>query len=303
MRKLNYKLLGLAAIAVAFTACEEGDLTASGDVEAAMGELYVSAEGTASRMFKHADEAMRKLDNGDALPYTINEGTFDVDPNNANRYILDYGVGKTPGGVLTEGKLIVERTGTNYLTPGSSVLIGFDEYKEAGQPITGSIDVNNVSDANTTIFDLDVTNLTLMEETSETDGDGNAIVNDFVLNTAKTLTWTDGSATLADITDDKYTISDQAGSSTTAAYKNGDYNFSVSIMSPLKIANDCNYRLTEGVIDLVISTDIDPSPLTFTNANIDFIGDDGCDKFFTIDLENTDTGTKITDLTRQFGGF
>lgn len=309
MRKLNYKLLGLAALAMTFTACEEGGLTANGEVEAAMGELYVQAESTASRMFKHADEAMRMLDNGDPLPYTINQGTFDVDPNNANRYILDYGTGATPGGVLTEGKVIIERTGSSYLTPGATVSIGFEDYKEAGKPITGTIDASNNSDATNTIFQLDVDQLTV-EGDATTDENGDVVPGKKLkLTTDKTLAWTSGASTLNDISDDAYTISNTPnGNATTATYDDDQYTFTVALTTPLKIDNSCQYRLLEGVIDLGITTTIDPSPLTFTGAVIDFLpGDganmDGCDKFFSIDLNNDDTGAKIEDLTRQFNGF
>lgn len=309
MRKLNYKLLGLAFLAVSFTACDEEGLGANGEVEAAMGELYVEAESAASRMFKHADEAMRKLDAGDPLPYTINEATFDEDATTPGTYFLDYGAGKTPGGVLTEGKLIITRTGSNYLTPGSSVGIGFDEYKEAGKPITGSITATNVSDANTTKFELDVAGLTVVGDES-TDEDGNTVPGKALeLTSDKTLEWTAGAATLNDISDDVYTLSNTAGGTgTSAKYDSEQYTFTINLTSPLKIDNSCSFRLLEGVIDLDMSTTIDPSPLAFDKASIDFLaGDgansDGCDGFFEISLENTETGAKVSDLTRQFKGF
>ena len=304
MRKLNYKLLGIAALAVAFTACEEGDLTANGEVEAAMGELYVNAEGTASQLFKNVDEAMRKLSAGDALPYTIDGAEFDEDPGTAGRYTFDYtgvnGAGVSTRGKMINGEVIVVLTGTDYLTPTSSVNVTYDNYSEDSKPVLGNIVVTNTGDGTSQSFDMDINGLTIEDDTPTDDGGPKAMV----LNSQKALTWTDGDATLNDASDDKYEIADRVGgTATSASYDAGIYGFNITLTSPLKIDNTCQYRLTEGIIDLDISTTNDPSDLTFTGATIDFLSADGCDKFFSIDLENDNTGASITDLTRQFNGF
>lgn len=303
MRKLNYKFLSLAVAALAFTACEEGDLTATGEVEAAMGELYVNAEATASQVFGNIDEAMRKLDNGDALPYTIDAATFDVDPNDASRYILDYGTGTNTRGKVVKGQVIASLSGTDYLATGSSVDITYDNYFEDDKPVMGNVVATNASNANDTVFDLDINNLAIQDD-GEQDSDGNMVYKTMTLNSEKTLTWTEGANTPSDVSDDRYEIADMAGSTgTVATYDDNQFSFNVTITSPLKIDNSCQYRLTQGVIDLDISTTKDPSPLTFTEATIDFREDDGCDRFLTLDLYNPSTETRLSDLTRQFGGF
>ena len=304
MRKLNYKLLGLAALAMAFTACEEDDLTSSGEVEAAMGELYVNAEGTASQLFKNVDEAMRKLSAGDALPYTIDGAEFDADPATAGRYILDYtgvnGAGVSTRGKSVNGEVIVMLTGTDYLTPASSVSVTYDNYSEDSKPVLGNIVVTNTGDGTSQSFDMDINGLTIEDNTPTDDGGPKAMIMD----SQKSLTWTDGDATPNDASDDKYEIADRTGGSgTSASYDAGTYGFNITLTSPLKIDNTCQYRLTEGIIDLDISTTNDPSDLTFTGATIDFLAADACDKFFSIDLVNDDTGASISDLTRQFNGF
>lgn len=309
MKKMNYKLMALALVAFAFTSCEEDGLSSLGEIEAAMGELYVEAEGTASQLFKNVDEAMRKLEAGDALPYTIDNASFDEDASNPGTYYLDYGTGTNTRGKVVKGKVMmtIANLQTGYLTPGASITASFDNYFEDDKPVLGSMNVLNQSDATNVIFDQNITGLTIEDNTSTEDGGPKA----FVLNSTKTLTWLAGAATTNDITDDVYTMADGANGGTSATYDNSQYTFAINFTSPLKVDNTCQYRVTEGVVALNISTTINPSPITFTDAGLDFIatdgaddgngGKDGCDKFFKISLSNAN-GANI-EVTRQFNGF
>lgn len=298
MRKFNYKFLGLAALAMAFTACEDGDLTSTGEVEAAMGELYVSAESNVSQIYRNVDEAMRTFDfsANPSVPITIDNATFDRDASDPNKYILDYGTGTATRGKVIEGAIEMTLTGANYLDMGTTVDVSLANFKEDDKPVSGSIFLENMGNNK---FDMDVTAFTMEDNTSADDGGPKT----FVLNTDKSLEWSAGSATPTDVSDDVYSIIGTAD----ATYDNSNYTFDVVISKAMVIDNTCTYRLTEGVFDLDIATTVDPNPLTFNKATIDFIaGDggnqDGCDKFFDLLLKNTETESELS-TTRQFNGF
>lgn len=299
MRKLNYKLLSLGLVLATLAACEEGDnLSGTGEIEASMGELYVNAEATASQLFKNADEAMRKLSDQQTLPYMIDNASFDVDPNdpdpmNPSQYILDYGQGTNTREKVIKGTVSVKLMGTDYLINGSSIEIGFDNYSEDDKPVSGTIIASNITPAGNTesSFAMDINNFTVQDDGVAGD-DGTGGPKTMVLNSEKVFTWNEGSSTV-DIMDDKYTISnDPTGSGTSAVYDNAQYTFDVNITTPLKIENSCQYRMVEGVLDLQLDTDLDPNPLSFSDARIDFITDDGCDQFFDLNLDNSETGDR-----------
>ncbi len=306
MRKLNYKFLSLAVAFLALGACEEDDLgNSTGEIEAAMGELYVNAESTSSQVFKSIDEAMRRISNQDPLPYSIDNASFDVDPTDPTRYLLDYGQGTNTREKLVKGTISVSLTGTDYLVAGTSVSIGFDNYSENDKPISGDIIATNVTASGSAeaAFSLDVNNFSIQDD-GEVDSEGNGGPKTMIVNSEKILTWTAGSATASDITDDKYTISnDPNGTGTSATYDNAQFTFDVDITTPLEIDNTCQYRLVSGVIELEIETTVTPNPLAFTDATIDFVASDGCNQIFTINLDNSETGTQIRDLSRIFNAF
>lgn len=303
MKKMNYKFFGMALLALAFTACEEGELGASGETEAKLGQLYVDAESAASQLFKNADEALRKLDAGDPLPYTIDGATFNEDAGNPGNYILDYGTtGTNTRNKVIKGMIKFNASGTNYLTAGTTVGLTYDNYSEDDLAVTGGLNLTNSSANGGTSFTMDIQNLTIIDD-SETEN------KELVLNGSKSLDWTAGSATTGDVSDDVYTISDLPGGGGTTAGYNPDpttntyqHSLNVAFTAPLVIDNSCSYRLTQGIIDLTLTSTDDPSPLTFTNATIDFLTSDGCDKFFSIKLVNTDNNSEIS-TTRQFTGF
>lgn len=292
MRKFNYKLLSLAVLALSFTACEEGDLTASGEVEAAMGDLYVKSEAGVSQLFRNADEALRSFDfdANPSVPITVDGATFDRHPTNPDMYILDYGAGTTTRGKLIEGRMEILVTGTDYLDPGTTAGVNLRDYKEDGKAVTGTVTIESLGNSN---FDLDVNEYSIYDDNPDEDGGPKR----FMVNAEKTVTWLKGSETPADFSDDSYQFTGDA----TATYNNDDYTFVVDIVSPLVLENTCTYRMVQGAIDLQMSSTLDPNPLTFTDGTIDFLADDGCDRFFQIQLTN-ENGQEIK-LSRQFDGF
>lgn len=305
MRKLNYKLMGLAALAFAFTACDETGLGGAGEVEAALGQMYVNAESTASQMFKNVDEAMRTFDfaASPSVPLSIDGATFDRDPMDPNKYVLDYGNGVATRGMTIAGQLEVSLTnGTDYLVSGTKATIGLVNYTENDKPVQGTFSVENLGNDQ---FQMDIVGFRIEDDTPADQGGPKALV----LNTVKTVSWTAGTNTPNDVSDDAYTLAGDGDATTpdaTAIYDT-DYDLSITFLQPMKLDNTCSYRLLEGELQLNISTDLTPNPLTFNKAIIDFLSGDGdnnngCNNVFEIDLENTETESKLS-TSRTFNGF
>lgn len=306
MRKLNYKLMSLAVVAMAFTACEEDGLGGTGEIEASIGEMYVNAESTVSQMYKNVDEALRTFDfaANPSVAITIDGASFDRHPTETDKYVLDYGNGVATRGKTIAGSLEISMTGgTDYNVAGTQASVALMNYTENDKPVSGSFVAENMGSDK---YSLDIANFSVQDNTSDDDGGPKTLT---IVNSNKLMTWTSGSGTPSDVSDDAYTIDGNGanGADDISAVYDGDYNVAINFLQPMKLDNTCTYRLLEGELELTLSTSLDPNPLAFDKAVIDFItGDgsnsDGCDNFFEIDLENTDTQAKL-NTTRQFNGF
>ncbi len=278
MRKLNSKFFLAGLIAFGFASCdEENPLGGAGEVESKVGELYILAEGTGSRIFNTVDLAMRDND-------FITNDTTTIDGAMVTRagavVKIDYGNGASGSdGVLREGEInLLMSGGGDYMVSGTSVAGTFLNYKEAGKPVTGSF---NVANQGNDVFALTLTSL------SVTDTEDNT----FSLSASKTLTWVDGFSTIGDVSDDSYTLS---GTSTGVA---DTITVTATINTPLSYKSSCQYRLEEGIINI----DMAGTGVTYTSGSIDFISDDACNNLYTIELNSTDGGFVTSTLT--FSGF
>lgn len=298
--------MSLAVLAMAFTACEEDGLGGSGEVEASIGEMYVNAEAVISQMYNNVDEALRTFDfaANPSVAITIDGATFDRHPTDADKYVLDYGNGVSTRGKTIAGSLEVSMTGgTDYSVAGTEASVALMNYTENDKPISGAFVGKNMGSDK---YSLDITNFSVEDNTSADDGGPKTLT---ITNSNKLMTQTAGSSTPDDVSDDAYTIDGNgaSGANDISAVYDGDYNVAINFLQPMKLDNTCSYRLLEGELELMLSTSLDPNPLTFNKAVIDFIsGDgsnsDGCANFFEIDLENTESQAKL-NTTRQFSGF
>lgn len=278
MRKLNSKFFLAGLIAFGFASCdEENPLGSAGEVESKVGELYILAESTGSRIFNTIDLAMRDND------FITNDTTV-IDGAMVTRdgaiIKINYGTGASGSdGILREGEInLLMSGGSDYMASGTSIAGTFLNYKEADKPVTGSF---NVANQGNDVFALTLTSL------SVTDAEDNT----FSLSASKTLTWVDGFSTIGDVSDDSYTLS---GTSTGVA---DTITLTASITSPLSYKSTCQYRLEEGVINLTMAG----PGVTYTGGSIDFLSADGCNNLYSIELNSVDGGSVNTTLT--FTGF
>ncbi len=278
MKKLNSKFLLAGLVAFGFASCDEEGLAGSaGEVESKVGELYILAESTGSRVFNTVDLALRDSS-------FINNDSTQVDgavvTRNSASVVIDYGTGTAGSdGILREGEInLLMSGGTDYMVSGTSIAGTFVNYKEADKPVTGSF---NVANQGNNTFALTLTTLGV------TDAENNT----FSLSASKTLTWVDGFSTLNDVSDDSYTL---AGTSTGVA---DTINVSATINTPLSYNSTCQYRVEEGVINITMAG----TGVTYNNGSIDFLSDDGCNNLYTIEL-SSDDGAFVTS-TLTFEGF
>lgn len=280
MKKVNTKIFLAALLAAGISSCDEDALGSQGEVEAKVGELYVQAEATGSRIINTVDLALRD-------PSFIANDSTQVDGAVVERdgasIVIDYRNGTSGSdGVLREGQInLLMSGGTDYMVSGTSLAGTFLNYKEAGKPVTGAF---NIANQGNNAFALTLTQLSI------TDAEDNV----FSLSANKTLNWVKGFSTTNDFTDDEYTLS---GTSTGTA---DTITVSASITTPFSYKSACQYRLEEGVLSINLSSST-PNNVNYTGGSVDFLSDDGCNNLYKIILESADGGSVNSTLT--FNGF
>ncbi len=288
MKKMNYKLFAAFALAGALVSCDETNpLGENGEVEAALGELYITAESAASRLFGNVDFVLRNPPASTSDSIAINGAWAKMDPNNSNEYFIDYGNGTAGSdGVMRKGEIRFSLTGNSYLDQNANVSVSLTDYEEGDMPIGGSIAITNNGQTNgNDNFSFAVTNFTVE------DAEGNPLS----FNATKDFVWEAGSATPSDASDDRYTIS---GTSSGSSLGN-TISTTVDMTEKLVIDNTCSYRMVEGILSLSLTGD----SLVFDSGSIDFKSADGCAGFFDIELENTAESRVVTLTNRAFQGF
>ena len=260
--------------------CDENGLGGQGEAEAKIGELFILAESTGSRIINTTDLALKD-------PDLAANGTTTIDGANVtktgNDIVIDYGTGTAGSdGILREGQVSLTMSGgSDYMVAGTSVDGTFNNYKEAGKPVSGTFKVDNQGND---VFGLELTQLSVTDEDD----------NGFTLNATKTLSWDAGLSTLSDVSDDEYTLS---GTSSGTA---DTLSVTANITSPFIYKGACQYRVEEGVLSITLESST-PNVPTYTSGSIDFLSEDNCNNLYEIKLQNDDGGEVIT--TQTFSGF
>lgn len=170
----------------------------------------------------------------------------------ANRFplkvVLDFGTGWTgKDGRTRKGKIIIVYTGRMIL-PGSSATTTFDGYYLDSVHVEGTHKATNASTQEKRSFSIEVTGAKLSKPSG----------NYSTWNSQKTITQSEGQATLLDLTDDAFTITGKGDGSV----KKGDkvYQWSATVTEPLVKRFTCRWiskgsitiqhnNITTGVLD------------------------------------------------------
>lgn len=279
--KTKYLAIWSMAMAVSLVACEEDDLDdLFDDSSTELAAAYIGAESEFLDAYNRLDMAIRdsalvatgsSTIDGAAVTYDQALGSITMDFGNTNVLTSD--------GKARRGKLMINGFSPAFLvTPNAAVSISTDEYHVDDDEIDISFDLTNRGMSGTSqYYEVD---------TFQVDLDN----GDYLLRGRKDLFWVQGYNTFLDMDDDIYRIEGRSFASEPDDTVSIDATFSSA--SPMTVDRSCDYVVTQGVIDLIISDD-DESPQT---GSVDFIPEDGCNNLMRLTVNGITTTVTMPDF-------
>lgn len=264
--KTPKKLMLVAALAVAFTSCEElAELCNIQSEDLAIVETYNQHLNEAVFVYQIIDKALRDSDLSANDSATI-DGVYMTTSNDS--IIIDFGNGTIcSDNKVRKGKILAYEP-ADYMIAGSQASALLSDYYVNNKAYTGNLTLtNSTTNPNNPEVSLGVTNFASADES---------------LNVNLTSNWLTGFETINDHQDDSYSLSGAV--MMTAA---GSAELAGTITTPLLINQSCPYLFEEGVIEVV------PSGLTIPQVELDFLEGD-CDNLFKITIDCSGNNLSFT---------
>ncbi len=264
----------LVAIMALTVACEETsleDLLSEGDAK--VSESYVKTEAALLNLYSTIDGSLRDS------TFMANDSAI-VDGAKVLRMgsniSIDFGTGVIGAdGSTRKGVIEITESG-KYTTPAASLDIALQSYMVNDEEITGTIEL----DKNGSDFALIVTNFSADQEIE--------------ISADKTISWKKGFTTLNNSADDVFDISGTA----LGVDMTDNRELSTSITEVMNYDRSCDFKVVSGIIELTLQPG--DSIAEMTEAQIDFLANDGCENLAKIKLKQGETELEVT---KQFSGF
>lgn len=274
MNKLNIFSKAAAILCIgAMVSCEDTNLEdLLSDQDAETSENYIKTEAALSNLYSIVDRALR-----DSTFQATDSARVDgaMVWRDGSLVTIDHGNGVIgTDGRTRKGAIQITETG-GYMTTNASLAVALSNYSVDAKNVVGTMSLTKIANN----FELKIDSFSAGENVE--------------INADKAVSWTNGFTTLTKTDDDVFQFSGTAS----GTELNNNRELSSSITEAMVYDRSCSYKMTEGVLELVLAATDSTDEL---GAAIDFIDSDGCNNLVKLTLSQ---GESDIELTKQFDGF
>lgn len=267
-------------MATSLTSCEGIGLCDLTEEDLDMGDAFVETTSGFMNVISIVDQAMR---NGDLQA----NGTATIDGANVNlttdSLIVDYGATNvmSDDGKYRRGKIKAALTGDYFQSQGSVSAV-LSNYYVDDVPVTGDFSMGNQGQSSN-IWTLNLLSTNF------------AIGSEYQYSANLLMEWESGYETQDSIADDKFALSGAA----TGADLVDSVDFSTTFTAPMKFDRSCDYLVTQGIVDVVLTNGTGEEGEVAT-VTVDFIDSDMCNNILQL---NAACGETEVSFPQNFDGF